>query len=192
MEPVTVGRIDVIPEADPYQRQTRGISTTELKLDPDARRVWAEQEYRDNSQPMVEYLGRRLVLPLGEYTPDGNALKAYLEGDGQELLARICDGHDTVWDGHNHRGQLDRDGEDAWAELERALLGLPESEYSLWWVDDWLNGWAPADAGLTPESTDAEIAAVVAAFEDQARGDLQVLEGDLEAYIRGELARKRD
>ncbi|OVE49475.1 hypothetical protein [Chromobacterium violaceum] len=66
----------------------------------------------------------------------GKALREYLTGEGLALLERIHAGHDTEWDGSNHRGTLTADALQADEQLTQDLEQLPLT--NVWEASDWL------------------------------------------------------
>jgi hypothetical protein len=130
---------------------------------------------------MSEYHKLELSYGLDIY-PDETEAREYLEGcEAQELLDRICEGHDTRWDGHNMVGTLNDDAQAAVEELLAALNDLPESDWEMWGVDDWLQndnfGW------LTAATTDDELAAKAKEIEAIAESDHINLNGSVLDYL---------
>lgn len=182
-EQVAITSVNTKPEIDPYHRDTGRATTTTLRLDPEYRRASVYQEYDDNATPSDEWHRRVLTMPI-EPNPDEDATREYLtSAAGQALLTRVCDGHSIDWDGHNMVGRLTPAAEEAWQELEDALTTLPESEWSLWDVADWLE-----DVDVDANATDEELAALAASIESDLPAEHVVLTGD----VLPKLQQKRD
>ena len=181
--PVTITSVNTTPELDPYHRDTGRATTTTLRLDPEYRRASVYQEYDDNATPSDEWHRRVLTMPI-EPNPDEEATREYLtSAAGQALLTRVCDGHSIDWDGHNMVGRLTPAAEEAWQELEDALTSLPESEWSLWDVGDYL-----AMVDVDADATDEELATLAAEIEADLPTEHVVLDGDVLPYLQ----RRRD
>jgi hypothetical protein len=73
----------------------------------------------------------------GETHVDPDALREYIEGDGQELLERIFASGSVEWDGSNHEGRLTDDALEAEAAFETALQELPRASWVDWTCDEW-------------------------------------------------------
>ncbi|MFC7409449.1 hypothetical protein [Hydrogenophaga atypica] len=80
----------------------------------------------------------RWELPAG--VNGSNIYRLLMDASTIQLLQRVHEGHEIVWDGNNYSGVLDDDAQEASDELE-TLFGDEITEASLWtiWeVDDWL------------------------------------------------------
>ena len=117
-----------------------------------------------------------------------NALMEEVAND----CAKICDGFEVVWNGHNHVGRFSERA----AELVESLGGLEagrqwdESEVIKFWdACDWFSsgcgGWAgqAKQLGITPTTTDKELDAIVAREEAVASDNGSTLEGTREHLI---------
>jgi hypothetical protein len=104
------------------------------------------------------------------------------------LAQRIVDGYECRWDGSNHVGRLTEDAREA-AEAIRDLCDRNWSEgevLSVWDASDWYaqcgsGAYLAGELGLTAETTDAELDAIVEREEDQASPAR--IEG-IEAFLR--------
>jgi hypothetical protein len=183
---VTVYMVETRPELDPFKRDTGGETYTAVKVDPSDRTVYATQEWHDNATPMEEWLDR-IVVFLPAIRPDEDELRSLLESDeGQRLLDAICDGHSIEWDGNNMVGVLTDDASAALDELTGLIDALPETDWELWSVEDWLQ---QADLGITAQTTDAELSAMAEEIEREATQDHRILSGDVAEYLRQERER---
>jgi len=148
----------VILDVDPAER------TAEL-------RTWAEIY----GMPASVYHGRRLHLEVG--TVDAESILEYLrDGEGQELLQRICDGYEERWDGNDHRGHYTERAQDARHELEAALRDTDSERIGgMWEAHNWLYGASPVDLGVSATSTDEELAAAAKEVVENARHDYRAI-----------------
>ncbi len=174
---IKITKIDTMPQIDPYHRDTGTPTTTGLIIDPQERTVAIAQDWDDNATPIEEWTGRVLHSKLYA-RPDEDAARSYLEGDeAQALLERIVDGHSIEWDGNNMTGGLNSDGNEAYNELVNTLESLPESEWSIWQVDDYLN-----DAVrniIQPMTTDDELRIQATEIDATAEADHIIIDGDV-------------
>lgn len=155
---------DTTPGSDPYHRQMPRLAGSKLKIDPERRAAWTEDDYDDGATPALEYHGRVLVLDCedGNGVIDGEPLEKFLTGDaGQSMLCRITDGYETRWDGHNHVGHTDADADEAMAELQAAILELPATKYALADPQEWYGDVIGA------ATTDEEIAEMAASSDSE-------------------------
>jgi len=178
---VKIETVNVIPELDPYHRDTQGCSYTELAIDPAYRKVWVTQEYRSGSTPEAEWHNRILTAQL-EPVPDGDALREFLSSaDGQEYLARICDGHEIEWDGSNNVGKQNVDSNVAMRDLMNRIADLPESEWEFWAADEWL--YVGAEQEITSTTTDEQLQTLAQVYENLAKYEHVVLHADAIEYL---------
>lgn len=187
---IYVADIDVIKELDPYHRDTGGLTTTALHIDPDRRRVWVEQKEHSNSTPESYYHGRMLSYEIedAEGPPGGDELKEFLSSAaGQALLHRICDGHEIRWNGHNNIGVLSADAIEAVDELLSAISTLPRSKWQSWTCEDWLGNVSDQDLGLWVGMSPEAVAVVARGIEDGAEDERVYLVDDIEEYLKKRL-----
>jgi hypothetical protein len=178
---VLVTSVETRPELDPYHSDTGQSTYTELIINPGARRVCIAQGMDTGATDADVWHNRVLSYTL-DFRPDETETETFLiSPDGQELLARICDGHEADWDGNNHVGSLNLDAHKAVDALIDALADLNCREWALWSVEDWLQD--PADINLTADWSDADIERVAAELETEALADGYVLHGDMVEYI---------
>lgn len=182
---ISIGTIDTKPTLDPYHRDTGGQTATTLKINPDNRRVWVEQEWDDNATPSDEWHGLILTMSLdrdaGE-RPDQDALHAFLGGEfAQSLLGAVCDGFSSEWNGSNIVGVLTEREYAALVDLEQAIADLPTSEWHLWVTEEYLYDWAheAVSGGLSDEALES----LAAQMEQEAATNHIVLTGSALDYI---------
>ncbi len=182
---VRVISVDTRPTLDAYHQDTGQETRTVLHLDPERREVHVYQRDDAGGYPAEEWNNLILTLPLVP-RPDEDALREYLNGAGQELLSRICDGFYREWNGQNIRGHLNDDAGEAWDALEEAIAALPESDWGLWSADDWLSMYTISSD--TEEGLEAE----AAALEAEAEAAHQVIYGDILEELREKWRREHD
>lgn len=192
---VTIKSIDTIAEEDMYRRGGEYMTYTELWINPDTRECGASQQSGAPGQgiPAEEYHGLVLAFGIGggreygrhsEPSPDGDALEEFLESDeGQDLLDRICDGHNRRWDGNNTIGELDEDAEEAKAELLNAISRLPSESTVTWTVDDWFSQVSDREIGLRKLMSYRQIRKIADEARSSARSDNVYLDGDVYQYL---------
>lgn len=187
---ITIRNCDTRPDLDVYRRDTNGETYTELTIYPTERIVDVTQEGRSNSQSMAEY--HRLVLSSKiEGHPDEATLREYLESDeGQELMERVCAGHDREWDGHNMVGTLTDDAESAWDALIAELDDMAQTDWTFWAIDEWAYVWAIQE--ITADMTDEQIAAKAAELDALAEAEHANLSGSTIDYLTDIRNDKRD
>lgn len=175
---ITITKIQTKPQPDPYHRDTGQATWTALFIDPAERSAYIRQEYDENATPEDVWNGRRLRCRL-KIRPDEDAAREYLAGAvGQALLEKIIAGHSIEWDGSNHVGHLSDGAQNALEQLVEDMSDLPESQWSLWTVGDYL-------AGTTDYiiSTDEQLKEYATNIEGLAEVQHIVLAGDVLAYI---------
>lgn len=175
--------IETIPQHDPYLNQSHGETWTALWIDPQDRKAKISQEYKTGATPSPIWHGLEIQRPIIN-RPDEARASEYLAGqDAQALLARICDGHTIDWDGNNRVGNLSDDANAALEELVSNLEELPETDWTLWELDAWLDS-----VEVLPEMTGADLDALVADLKNTAAHEHVVVDGDMLDY----LTRRRD
>ena len=176
-----------------YPDSNGGSETVVLVLDPRQWRVTIETRRRGATGCSgEEHHGIVLAADVraddGEV--DGPALSDFLQSDdGQRLLAAVCAGWDTAWDGHNTVGVLDDDATAAWNELYEWMAHAPGVDGGVWDAGDWLQDVWADDLGITAETTDGELAEIESQIEDEAAADRIVIAGlwDHLIYMRQQL-----
>lgn len=91
--------------------------------------------------PIREWHGieRNYGADNGDGRVDCDALREYIAGDGQALIARILSGGSREWNGSNHVGCMTDDAQDAEMEFSQALTDLPRSNVVDWTCDEWFD-----------------------------------------------------
>lgn len=150
---ITVKTIVTKPEADPYHRDTRGISHTVLWLDPRDRTCSVSQEYRTNSTSSDVWHNRVLEIAVSDY-PTEDVMREWIEEHMADLVA-ICDGHEVGWDGSNQVGRLTEDARAIREALEFELdNGSLREYYEYWSVEDWTNSMT---GDIAADTTDEDL-----------------------------------
>lgn len=150
---ITVKTIVTKPEADPYHRDTRGISHTVLWLDPRDRTCGVSQEYRTNSTSSDVWHNRVLEFSVSDY-PTEDVMREWIEERMADLVA-ICDGHEVEWDGSNQVGRLTEDARAIRKSLEFELdNGSLREYYEYWSVEDWTDSMT---GDIAADTTDEDL-----------------------------------
>jgi len=175
MSDITIGKIDTIPQFDPYRR-TGQPSATVVELDPQRRLVTVDQEYDSGSTSMERWHGHVITWRVDGH-PQEEDMRQWLE-DHMPQFAVICDSHSVEWNGNNHVGRMTDEASEAEAAIDRELAQGwppfdPEQGWSLWDARDWLQDmpaeWSPVGR------SDEQLEALAAEIEDNARGDRIIL-----------------
>lgn len=124
---IRVKSVDTKPTHDPYVGNG-AVTVSEFWLDPQARVCQVYQSMRTGGTDSRIYHGIELTTQTAHC--NASRLRDALEGEAaQALLRRVCDGHDVVWDGQNHRGILTEDARDAWYDLCQWLENSFDDDY---------------------------------------------------------------
>jgi len=178
---VIVTGVETKPELDPYHADTGQATYTELIINPGERRCCICQGM-DQGATDADVWHRRVLSYMLEFRPEESATKIFLiSPDGQALLARICNGHSTDWDGNNNVGSLNLDAHRAVDALIDALGDLPSREWALYDVRDWLLDGS--DIGMSADWTNADIERVAQELDSDALATGYVLYGDIVEYL---------
>ena len=178
---VTIKSIDTKPEYDPYARLASVCSYSEFWLDPRDRTCGVSQQYRTDSTPEAVWNGHVLTYRLMAH-PKELDIRRDLE-DHADLLRRVCDGYDSVWNGHSHVGSYTADARAAWGELCE-ILDSNMAHYVFWELDEWIG--EAMRSTITADTTDAEIRAYCEEWTqpDTVDGLHVVLNGDMDDAVR--------
>lgn len=176
---INIVSIDTKPSHDPYQNIEGICSRTFLNLDPRDRTVWISQEYRTNSMSMDEWHDLILTWEIKSY-PLESDMRQWLE-ESMESLKTICDGFESVWNGHNHVGRYSDDAKNQVAAITYELDndGGPRNYYEYWTVASWLEG---CRSEISAAMTDEELASLVENW--QPTGEI-VVSGDILKFAKG-------
>ncbi|NIV31899.1 MAG: hypothetical protein GWN58_21160 [Anaerolineae bacterium] len=188
MTEVTVVKVNTMPEIDPYHADIGQEAATAFWLDPQKRRCGILPDYDSGSMDAGDYHGRTYNIRLDQRPDQDKAQEYLLSEKGQRWLQEICDGHSVEWNGHNMVGSLTEEAETILDILIQDLNGLPESEWQLWQVDDWLN---QSEIEITAETTDEEITRLAEQIEHDAKAEHVVLQG-IARFLRQEREWKRE
>lgn len=133
-----------------------------------------------NAVPMDVWHNVRLRYAL-RGVPTVEAANA-LMAEVAPLAERIIAGHNVRWDGNNHRGYLDDDAAAAENELEAAICSSMDGyDSQLVWDEESISEYELRE--ITAETTDAEIAELVAEIEQSAAADYAVLDFDTQEVL---------
>lgn len=190
----------------PYPNQVDPQPTyLELNLETGELRCDYVGEVDGGVRPLAVFHGRALRWDIPPLTA---AAANRLMRQVREMAQRILDEAQIRYDGNNHIGVLTNDAGAAVQEISRMTTG------ELWASADMVTEWAPADwftdgdndavgmTGLTADTTDAELAAMVEKIRQEAEGVsdygavvqpgmadyLRELREELRAEVRNELA----
>lgn len=177
---VTVLAVETRPEYDHYVNLPGHATETCLRIDPRDRTAYVVQAQKTGSTPMTLYHGLEMEYSIFGH-PDEDELRAALSaGRGQDHLRNICDGWRGDHDGRNFVGHLTDDAIESVELLEDWLNGF-ESKYEFWEAGDWLNDGA--EATITAETTDEELASIAKEFAGVAESDNIVLDEDMLSWL---------
>lgn len=177
---------DLIEET-PASSPTQAMDVV-LTLDPSCRHAELETWCAMYGVPMDVYHGRRRQFRVRSSGPVyAEALVERLRdtSDLGGLLLRIVDGWSEEFDGSNWVGRLTEDAASAAVDLADALddaEGHPSPGAGLWEPEDWI-GNDPETAGLSPETTDADIEALADDILSDAQDEMVCLAGGRAAVI---------
>lgn len=183
-----VGQHELIA-VDPYRSDTNTPACIRLRVKPDERTADLDTCSPGQGIPVAEYHGRHITLDVssGYGTVDGPAVVDYLRGEeGQALLARMCDGHTTEWDGHNHVGRMTDDAQAARETLSDWLSDAPilrGEQAGLWDAGDYLQYCdVCTEYHITAETTDSRLREIAETLEAEALAEDAVVCG-IEQYL---------
>lgn len=168
------------PECDPVESDGIGpLYVHELHLDEDGDLSIETYRRSGDGTPEPVWNGRTTSWELGEWYDTPTAEEA--EHIAQ-LLSRVYDGHEVIWDGRNWVGKLDEDATIAKEELEQ-LLGPPDGllnrdEVILWDPDDWFQGGELDEMAARIAAGETTIAKEIrdAVTEDPEAGRVDLIE----------------
>lgn len=174
-----------------------------VELDPERRTLGCETNPEiGNAVPADVWYGRLLRWPIPPLRADAaNDLLAALA----PLAERVAAGYSVEWDGTNHVGRLTDSARQACDAIERWCDQQAESDtLHVWEAAEWFAPLGRRDAqarelDITAETTDDELAAIVAREEAGAAGadtcdgleDCEEYLFDLRAELRGEAGGER-
>jgi hypothetical protein len=176
-----VGPLELIA-VDPYRSNPPQEARVQLRINPARRTAALETHSPGQAIPIDQYHCRVLVAQVAAGPVDGPALVAWLrEEAAQQLLVRICDGHEIEWDGSNMVGTLTADATEALTALEKELEDAPALEgeaAGLWDADDWIDAGDVIDEfSITADTTDARLSEIAYVIEKQAAEENVVVPG---------------
>jgi hypothetical protein len=167
---------DELYDFDGYRQCSTGA---ELWLDCASRTLSCRCASRDRTgMPASVWHNLALRWRLPALTADAaNALM----GDLADAAARVCDGFERAWDGHNFVGRYDAEAREAQDEISRAIERKPWGERDViepWDAADWLGALGGLarqgeELGITADTTDDELGTIAARLEEDAALDGQ-------------------
>ena len=199
-ETVTIEAVqgDDLYDFDGYRGRATGA---ELCLDPATRELSCRAASRDTSAvPARQWHGLVIVWTIPALTADAaNALMT----DVADAAERVCDGWESVWDGRNHVGRLDEEGQDAADEIARAIERREPWDagdvIEPWDAGDWLGALGGLarqgdELGITADTTDDELGEIVGRVEEDAAADGQRVRGVREhlEHVRAAVAAEHE
>jgi len=145
-----------------------------------------------NSIPFRVYHRRCIRWTIPCLTAD--AANALLEELADEA-AIVCDGYESVWDGHNHIGKLDDDARAASETIQATCEGGSWSDHEIisppWHAGDWYEPVnVEQELGITVETTNEQLAELAEREESAANAEGHEVEGIFEhlTSVRDRLA----
>ena len=177
---VKIGKIECHHEIDPYHRNTNGLTLTVLNIYPKSRKCNVSQDYDDNATSMNCWNGIDIEKTLHN-TLDSVNVREFLESDdGQNLLDRICNGHDVEWNGSNHIGSLDDDAELALSDLIVELENCFTDEAE-WLCGDYFSNCSDDELGIYKGMPDVSIKKLANRLQSECN---EYLIDDVESYLK--------
>ena len=174
-------------EADPSAGTLKPMEVY-LHIDLNTHKTYIDTYYHIDGVPVEIWHG---VVRRYRIQSDVDAVELTADinnGKFDEVLSRIVDGSDVVWDGDNWVGRLTDDGHDAEHDLEKILLEYSgDGMIGLWEAGDWLQDSSTESLGVTASSTDEELAKIAQELEEEARAEGAVVVG-IEEYLRERIA----
>lgn len=168
---------DDLYDHDPYRGSSTGAW---LWLDCASRTLSCRCASRDRTgMPAGVWHGLTLRWQLPALTAD--AANALME-DLADAAARVCDGFERAWDGHNFVGRFDEEAREAQDEISRAIERRepwdPRDVIEPWDAADWLGALGNLarqgeELGITADTTNDELDAIAARVEEDAAADGQ-------------------
>lgn len=144
---------------------------------------------RGGGEPEFWYNRRTLSWSLGEWygQPDEQEARRFAE-----LLTRIYDGHEVVYDGSNWVGRLDDDAQTANEELESSLANFSAANHErcemLWDLYDWFQGGEIEDMARRVAAGETTVSQAVADAPTYEEGIGGIDEDELRAAIEESVA----
>ncbi|MFD0352928.1 hypothetical protein ACFVHW_04150 [Streptomyces sp. NPDC127110] len=151
-----------------------------------------------NAVPFEVFHGRTRRYPIGSgedgqhdgpVIPSAEGANRLLE-QLRPLAERVLNGSAIEWDGNNMVGRLDEDAVAAEEEILELLQGPDlgdDGVLEVWTVESMGEPWSADDAGITGQTSDAELAEIeerlLAEFRD-GMGQPTAVIGDLDVYLR--------
>lgn len=176
-ENVTIKHVQTRPEYDPYKN--RQATQTVLWLVPDERLCAVNQEEQTGSTTFDRWHNRELTHILDGH-PDPEMVRQVLD-ESMDLLAAVCDGYESVWNGHNHVGRYSADADEAWNVVCTRLNQLDPDYWQYWDAGDWLDPLR--GQRFDGSTTDEELAALAAEMKTVAEDDHVVLSEDILEWL---------
>lgn len=156
--------------------------------DPEAKTVCARSDPEIGGAVPMSVWHRRVLRVSVSPRISGDALADHMESeDFRALIRRVIAGHRVEWDGSNHVGQIDEDGEDALDAIGESLEQFGEDDLTqIWLAGDYLfRGCTLAE--VWPK--DKTIEEAVTCLEVEARSNNLEIDGDIHQEIVGEARR---
>ncbi len=148
-----------------------------------------------NAVPARHWNGIVQTWTVPALTPDA---ANELLGDVRDLVQRILDDSEIVWDGSSHVGHLGEQAVEAYDEIANLIDELPEEarlnacEAVDYFTDTDVNAQILADAGLTADTTDAELDTIAERLADEALSEANLVVVHVDDWLKQERDRMRE
>lgn len=177
---IKIVEINVIPERDAYSRQVFQETHTVVWLNLETGTCGVSQENSEPGKTEARFSCRELHTVVQR--PEPEELEKFIKGPvASALLQRVLTGSKIVWDGKNQTGQLNADAATAWREIIEMINQLPESEFSVCDIRDWLTHGVGENLS---QQTDEELIILARKIRDDALVDNVILDGNIFEHLK--------
>lgn len=169
-----------------YDSQTNAQDVF-IELDCQAQTLYAEVNPEiGNAVPFAVWHGHRQRWGIPVLTADSaNKLLKRIA----PLAEAVCEGYERVWDGRNHVAEFTEEAQEAIDAIREICERAWDhgDTVNVWEAADWLGGIGSDDTqrrvlGITAETTDDELDAIVQKLEEEAE-DENVMVDNLDRYV---------
>jgi hypothetical protein len=135
----------------------------------------------DNATRAAIWHGRTRCWTLPGLVKSEALSELFNDADTIDLLQRVHDGHEVVWDGNNWVGKLDEDAQEASDELERLCADLEGRCWQLYPAEEYVAACELSD--IWPAGTSLKQAARSIRSEAMSEGFIAGSQSEVEAAL---------
>lgn len=135
----------------------------------------------DNATRAAIWHGRTRCWSLPGLVKSEALSELFSDADTIDLLQRVHDGHEVVWDGNNWVGRLDEDAEEASDELERLCADLEGRCWRLYPAEEYVASCELSD--IWPVGTSLKQVALSIRREAMSEGFIAGSQAEVEAAL---------